>query len=202
MKFNSFIIREGKIPSSPNYLISTKMPDDEKLKAKVYIDGANIFYTQKKLEWNLNWAKVKNYIENDKIIIEWRYYIGIKDTDEKMRGYLKYLGAIGFNTITKMLKKIKLDGGDTIIEMHNSKFIYKANFDVEITTDILLDKSKVDEIILFSGDSDFRYLVRRLKDLGMRITICASRKTISWELKLEADKIVYLEDIKSEILRE
>ena len=175
---------------------------DNKSKTKIYIDWANVFYTQKKLGWNLDWNKIKNSIENEKNVMEWRYYIGVKDADEKMRGYLKYLDAIGFTTITKPLKKIRLDGGDTAIAARNSKFIYKANFDVEITADILLDKSKADEIILFSGDSDFRYLIKRLKDLGIRVTIFASRKTISWELKLEAGKIVYLEDIKSEILRE
>lgn len=172
------------------------------LKTKVYIDGANVFYTQKKLGWSLDWSKIKNHIESETSVVEWRYYVGVKDTDEKMRSYLKYLDAIGFVTFTKPLKKIRLDGGEKVTLLHDYKFVYKANFDVEVTTDILLDKSKIDEIVLFSGDSDFRYLIKRLKDLGMRIVVYASRKTISWELKLEADSIVYLEDIQSKILRE
>ncbi len=27
--------------------------------AKVYIDGANVFYTQKKMGWSLDWLKMK-----------------------------------------------------------------------------------------------------------------------------------------------
>ncbi len=45
------------------------------LKAKVYIDGANMFYTQKKLGWSFDWEKIKHLIEKDEEIIEWRYYV-------------------------------------------------------------------------------------------------------------------------------
>lgn len=165
----------------------------EKSKVKIYIDGANMFYTQKRFEWSFDWKKIKEYLENQKEVVEWRYYVGVKDGEEKMLKYLKYLNAIGFNTITKSLKKIKV--GD-------EKFIYKANFDVEMTVDILLEKSKLDEVIIFSGDSDFRYLAKRLKDSGVKTIIFSSRKTISWELKLEASEVFYLEDIKDKIQRE
>jgi len=72
---------------------------------------------------------------------------------------------------------------------------------VEITTDILLERKEIDEIILFTGDSDFQYLVKKLKDLGKRVVIFSSRKTISWEIKLEASGFIYLEDIKDQIIR-
>jgi len=165
----------------------------EKPKTKVYIDGANMFYAQKRFGWTIDWKKVKNYIENQKEVLEWKYYVGVKDGDEKMLKYLKYLNVIGFNTITKPLKKIKITDDD---------FIYKANFDVEITADTLLEKSKLAEVIIFSGDSDFCYLAKRLKDSGVKIIVFSSKKTVSWELKLESSKVFYLEDIIGEIKRE
>ena len=118
-----------------------------------------------------------------------------------MRKYLKYLNAIGFNTFTKPLKKIKVSDNDILFQIHKKNYIYKANFDVETTTDILLDKAKIDEIIIFSGDSDFQYLVRKLKDAGIKVIVYSSRKTISWELKLEASEVIYFEDIKEKIKR-
>jgi uncharacterized LabA/DUF88 family protein len=169
----------------------------EKPKVKVYIDGANMFYAQKHLSWNLDWGKIKDLLEKDKEIVEWRYYVAVKEGDEKMLGYLRYLNAIGFSAITKPLKKIKISAASEEIS-----YIYKANFDVEITADILLEKSKLDEIIMFSGDSDFEYLVKRLKDLGRKVRVYSSRKTISWELKLAASAVVYLEDLKEKIKRE
>lgn len=164
-------------------------------KTKNYIDGANMFYTQKKLGWSFDWKKIKNLMEKEKEALDWRYYVGVKKDDEGMRKYLKYLNAIGFNTFTKPLKKIKISDGET-------KYIYKANFDVEITADILLNKAKIDEIIIFSGDSDFQYLVGKLKDTGLKVIVYSSRKTISWELKLEASEVVYFEDIKEKIRRQ
>lgn len=156
-----------------------------KPRVKFYIDGANMFYTQKKVGWSIDWKKVKEYLENNKEVIEWKYYVGVKTDDEKMQKYLKYLNAIGFSVFTKPLKKIRVEKDD---------YIYKANFDVEITADTLLDKTKTDEVIIFSGDSDFRYLCKKLKDIGRKVIIYSSRKTISWELKLEASEVFYLED--------
>ncbi len=171
-------------------------------KVKIYIDGANIFYTQKRLGWFIDWLKIKNIIEKEKEVAEWKYYVGVKDGDEKMMDYIKYLNNIGFYTVTKSLKKIKVIKDKISPKTQEREFIYKANFDVEMTADILLDKSKLDEIIIFSGDSDFRYLVKKLKDAGIKTMVYSSRKTISWELKLEISKIVYFEDIKDEILRQ
>jgi|SRR3989344_1227966 len=174
----------------------------EKSKAKIYIDGANMFYTQKRLGWFIDWSKVKNYIDQEKEVLEWRYYVGIKDDDEKMLQYLKYLNLTGFNTITKPLKKISANNGDKVAKNPEIYFIYKANFDVEITADILLEKSALDEVIIFSGDSDFHYLVKKLKDVGIKVTVYSSKKTISWELKLACSKITYFESIKNKIMRQ
>jgi len=171
-------------------------------KIKIYIDGANMFYTQKKLGWILDWAKIKKLIEKEKEVLEWRYYVGVKKEDDKMQGYLKYLDAIGFYAFIKPLKKIKIKNGESAFAPYKTRYIFKANFDVEIATDILLDKSKIDEIIIFSGDSDFEYLVKKLKNTGKNVSVFSSRKTISWELKLAASDIVYLEDIKGKIQRE
>lgn len=172
-----------------------------KPKVKIYIDGANIFYTQKKLGWFINWKKMKNYLQENHDILEIRYYTGVKPDDEKMTSFLRYLDNVGISSITKPIKIIKISSQDPLKKAHNYKEIYKSNCDVEITTDILLERKEVDQIILFSGDSDFRYLIKKLKDLGKKVIIFSSRKTISWEIKLEASRYIYLEDIKEEIIR-
>lgn len=164
----------------------------KKSKTKVYIDGANVFYTQKALGWTIDWVKTKSYLNKTWDILELRYYIGIRKEDKKMAGYLRYLDQAGITIITKPLKKIKAEDG----------IVFKSNFDVEMTTDILLDRVNLEEIILFNGDSDFNYLAKKLKDLGKRITVISSRKMISWELKLTADRYIFLEDIKEKIARE
>lgn len=182
--------------------MTEKISDSKRNKVKVYVDGSNIFHAQKKLGWFIDWAKVRKYLEHDYEVIEWRYYIGVKDADEGMASFLRYLNAIGVKAITKPLKKIALDLGDSHIKLTGQGYVYKANFDVEITADILLEIGEIKEVILFSGDSDFVHLVKRLRDLGKKVTIYSSRKTISWELKLEAAKVIYIENLKGEIKKQ
>lgn len=172
-----------------------------KPKAKVYIDGANMFYTQKKLGWSIDWKKVKDCLNEKWDVIEIRYYVGVKPRDERMPKFLRYLDNIGFKPITKPVKVIKITQGDEKFKIYPYPQIYKCNFDVEMTADILLDRTKLDQIILFSGDSDFTYLAKILRDLGKEVVVFSTRKMIAWELKLMARKYIFLDDLKDKIER-
>ena len=167
---------------------------NEKPKAKVYIDGANIFYTQKKLGWQVDWSKTKDFLEKQYQIGGWRYYTGVKKGDEKMNSFLKHLDSINFTVITKPLKMIQISNDHPMYQSHKYAYIYKSNFDVEITADLAFDRQNTDLLILFSGDSDFEYIVKRLQAGGKKFIIYSSRKTLSWELKLTSSKYKYLED--------
>ncbi len=166
---------------------------NDNFKTKVYIDGANVFYAQKKMGWVLDWAKIKNYLTKNYSITEWWYYQGVKENDEKMGKYLKYLDKIGFRVITKPVKKIKIGKQNLFQQQENYGEIYKCNFDVEITADMIFDRQHIDLYILFSGDSDFDYVVKRLRDVGKKIIVYSSRKVLSWELKLAVNKYYFLE---------
>lgn len=106
-----------------------------KQKAKIYIDGANLFYAQKHLGWFVDWKKIIKHLGKKLDILEIKYYTGIKANDEKMKNYLAYLRKINIKTITKPLKIIKNKDGTSI---------YKSNCDIEIAIDMLLDESSYD----------------------------------------------------------
>ncbi|KKQ89394.1 MAG: hypothetical protein UT11_C0027G0014 [Berkelbacteria bacterium GW2011_GWA2_38_9] len=142
--------------------------------------------------WSLAWHKVKQILGEQYVITEIRYYTGIKQNDDKMKSYLKYLDKIGFTVITKPLKEIKTE---------DNKLIYKSNFDVEITADMAFDRANIDNFIIFSGDSDFDYIVKKLRDVGKKVICYASRKTLSWELKLSVDRYNFLENYKDKFSR-
>lgn len=80
---------------------------------------------------------------------------------------------------------------------------FKANFDVEMAIEavweVYFDKS-CKGVILFGGDSDFAFLVKFLKNkLKKEVIIYSCKKMLAWELKLLADEIVFLEDLKEQI---
>lgn len=70
-----------------------------------------------------------------------------------------------------------------------------------MTTDILLDRGDLDCLILFTGDSDFTYLVKTLKNLGKRVLVFSSRRMLSWELKLACSEYRFLDDLKKDFRR-
>ena len=61
---------------------------------------------------------------------------------------------------------------------------------------MIFDRTNIDEYILFSGDSDFDYVVKRLRDVGKRFTVYSSKKVLSWELKLAVNRYEFLEKHK------
>lgn len=158
----------------------------KKLKVKIFIDGSNIYFAQKKLGKWLDWVKVKKYLDSRYDVTEIRYYAGVRKNDQKVITFLRKLAIIGFQIIQKQVKVIIDESG---------RKIEKANFDVEITGDIMKSFKEIEVIILFSGDSDFAYLAELLHERAKQFYVFSSKKTLSWELKLSADQFFLIEDL-------
>lgn len=135
----------------------------------------------------LDWVKVKKFLEAEYSITDYKYYAGVRPTDQKTKSFLKKLRKIGFTVITKPVKVVTDEKGN--------KF-EKANFDVEMTADILLSLNELDLIIIFSGDSDFAYLCKLIHKEDRKVYFFASKRTLAWELRKTADKFFYLEDLE------
>lgn len=92
----------------------------------------------------------------------------------------------GFTVRTKDIKEI--DNFDD-----EGKFlgrINKCNFDIEMAMDILSKIEKYDTVFLWSGDSDFHFLLQYLKSKRKKtITICA-RNFASEELRSHSDLFI------------
>jgi len=67
----------------------------KKEKVKIYIDGSNTFHAQKKLGWLIDWVKIKKYLIGTYDILEFKYYAGLRDNDEAMKSFLRYLNKVG-----------------------------------------------------------------------------------------------------------
>jgi len=162
----------------------------EKAKPKVlvFINGANMFYSQRDLGWVFDWKKIKKLLNKMFDVKEFNYYTPLKDEEKRQKKQIERLKKFGFRVYTKAPKIIK--GG------------LKANFDVEMSIDIIL--KIVDgwrgEIVLLSGDSDFSYLVKILqRRFKRRVFVFSTRRFLSWELNFVADKVYFLEDFKNKI---
>lgn len=66
----------------------------------------------------------------------------------------------------------------------------KANADLDMAVDALLQSNNLDRILLLTGDGDFVQVVRALQNKGCRIEIIAFNN-VSSELRKEADMFMY-----------
>lgn len=155
----------------------------------VFIDAANIFYSQRTLKWHIDYEKLAVYLKNTLDITGIFYYTGLVGSLEKQQSFLKKLISLGYRVTSKEVKFIKIPG---------SVDIPKGNLDVELALDAYQMRDGFDTIILFSGDSDFAYLLDMLKRESKNIIVVSMRGHISREL-LERAKYIDLPKLRSVI---
>ncbi len=81
----------------------------------------------------------------------------------------------------------------------------KGNMDIELTVDAMELAPRVDHIVLFSGDGDFRPLVESLQRQGVRVSVVSTIRSqppmIADELRRQADNFIELDELRDVIGR-
>lgn len=155
-------------------------------KVIVFVDAANLESSLKDLDWHMDYKKFYNYFKNNIELVEIRFY-SASFGNKSHNNFFTVLKRIGFQLVTKKLKII-FDG---------ERSINKANFDVEITLDARNIIDKYDTLVLFSGDSDFEYLVKFLRMRNKKIVVVSSRYHIAKELIKCCNKYIDLNKLKT-----
>jgi len=83
---------------------------------------------------------------------------------------------------------------------------FKRSMGVELSVNAMELAEQVDEIVLFSGDGDFRALVQAVQRQGVRVSVVSTTGTqppsIADELRRQADVFVDLMELQPKIRRE
>ena len=159
-------------------------------KVIVFVDAANLESSLKDLGWRMDYQKLYDYFSKNTNLYATRFYC-VRFNNAEQGNFFTALKKMGFKLITKKMKIIK-DGNNTI---------RKANFDVEITYDAVDLRKKYDNLVLFSGDSDFEYLIKKLRG-HKKITIVVSTSYhISKELIYCCKKYIDLKKLRNELER-
>lgn len=162
----------------------------KKKRVGVYIDGSNLYYGGLKAGWQLNYAKVKVFIERKYEIAVINYYNSIGYERGKDGKYIKdQRGEYIFNQATlrfeNYLRKLKIKVISKPLKFIKSNESIATNkLDGDIMIEALLDHRKWDELILMSGDSDFERLVKEIASLKKTVHIFSFGSRISHELKM------------------
>lgn len=171
----------------------------EKEKTSVYVDAANFFYSCKNVNLSVDFDDLRKVLEQQCQIKSLNYFVAeppedIKD--EKLNHTKKinyFLESTGWRVYRKAC---------SVIQTATTPRIVKCNVDVDLAVtmvhDIHCSQGNVERIILVTGDKDYVSAVNILKHFA-RVTVMCSRQQLSADLRLAADDIIYLEDLRPHV---
>ncbi len=157
----------------------------------VFIDAANILYSQQSLRWRVDYAKLKDYFKNECDLKGIYFYTGRIGNNQRQNDFLDKLVKLGYIVKAKEVKRIKISKTD---------YQWKGNLDVELTIDVLANIENFDTLVLMSGDSDFAPLLDTVKSKHKRAIVMSTKGHIAKEL-LERAKYINLKKLRDHIAR-
>ncbi len=168
-------------------------------KVAMFIDGANLYAAAKTLGFDIDYRKLLRWAGQRGRLIRAFYYTAlIEDQDyTPIRPLVDWLDYNGYTMVTKPAKEF--------VDAQGRKKI-KGNIDIELAIDMMEMCDKVDHVILFSGDGDFRRLLEAAQRKGVRVsvvsTITTSPPMIADELRRQADQFIDLNSLAEFIARD
>jgi len=144
------------------------------------------------LTWRIDYKKLKRFFTSISDLQLLKFYTP-EFLSDNHQNFLSFLEKIGYQIIKKPLK-VYTDHSDE----HPHR---KANFDVEISVDAVANLSNFDTIILFSGDSDFVYLLKFLRDNKKHIILFSRKNHVAKELFTAIDSYFDILDFRYDFFR-
>jgi uncharacterized LabA/DUF88 family protein len=164
----------------------------------IFIDGANLYAATKSLGFDIDYRRLLNYFKSEYDLVRAFYYTAIVEDQEysSIRPLVDWLDYNGFRVVTKPAKEFVDSLGRRKV---------KGNMDIELAIDALELADRLDHIVLFSGDGDFRSLVAAMQRRGVRVTVISTIQTqpamIADDLRRQADDFIDLASMVGAIAR-
>ena len=168
-------------------------------KIALFIDGANLYATAKTLGFDIDYKRLLKEFQSRGTLLRAFYYTAITEDQEysSIRPLIDWLDYNGYTVVTKATKEF--------IDASGRRKV-KGNMDIELAVDAMELAEHVDQIVLFSGDGDFRSLVEAVQRRGVRVTVVSTISSqppmIADELRRQADVFTDLVELQSKLGRD
>jgi uncharacterized LabA/DUF88 family protein len=190
------------IASRPNRFINLNqrfqtMSSDSRI--ALFIDGANLYATAKALGFDIDFRRLLKEFQSRGVLLRAYYYTVVIEDQEytSVRPLIDWLDYNGYTLVTKVTKE-SIDA--------NGRRKVKGNMDIELAVNAMELAEHVDQMVLFSGDGDFRPLVGAVQRRGVRVTVVSTISSqppmIADELRRQADLFTDLIELRPLIARE
>ncbi len=165
----------------------------------LFIDGSNLYNAARSLEFDIDYKRLLELFASKGRLVRAFYYTALLDDQEysPIRPLVDWLDYNGYTMVTKPTKEYTDSYGRRKL---------KGNMDIELAIDMMEMADKLDHIVLFSGDGDFRRLVEAVQRRGLRVSVVSTIKSqppmVADELRRQADTFVELQDLAESIARD
>jgi uncharacterized LabA/DUF88 family protein len=168
-------------------------------KIALFIDGANLYATSKTLGFDIDYKRLLKEFQSRGDLVRAFYYTAIIEDQEfsSIRPLIDWLDYNGFTVVTKATKEFVDASGRRKV---------KGNMDIELAVDAMELAQHIDQMVLFSGDGDFRSLVEAVQRRGVRVTVVSTISSqppmVADELRRQADVFTDIMELQSKIGRD
>lgn len=169
---------------------------DERL--ALFIDGSNLYAATKALGFDIDYKLLRaEFMRRGKLLRAF-YYTALLESEEysPLRPLVDWLHYNGFTMRTKPAREYTDSQGRRKV---------KGNMDIELAVDVMELAPRLDHIVLFSGDGDFRPLVASVQRQGVRVSVVSTIRSqppmIADELRRQADNFIELDELRDVIGR-
>jgi uncharacterized LabA/DUF88 family protein len=171
------------------------MPHRNDDKIAIFVDGANLYSAAKTLGFDIDYKRLLNEFQSRGTLLRAFYYTAIIEDQEytSVRPLIDWLDYNGFTVVTKPEKEFTDGEGRRKI---------KRNMGVELAVEAMEVAKHVDQLVLFSGDGDFRSLVQAVQRRGVHVTVVSTTSMIADELRRQADVFTDLVALQSKLGRQ
>jgi uncharacterized LabA/DUF88 family protein len=165
----------------------------------LFIDGANLYATAKSLGFDIDYKRLLKEFQGRGVLIRAYYYTALVEDQEysSIRPLIDWLDYNGYAVVTKAAKEFVDSTGRRKV---------KGNMDIELAVTAMEIADHVDQVVLFSGDGDFRFLVEALQRKGVRVSVVSTIATqppmVADELRRQADEFVDLSHLAAAVGRD
>src|ERR1700751_3730895 len=165
----------------------------------VFIDGPNLYATSKALGFDIDYKRLLTEFQAHGTLVRAFYYTAIIEDQEysSIRPLVDWLDYNGYTVVTKSTKEF-IDA--------NGRRKLKGSMDVELAVDAMEIAERIDQMVLFSGDGDFRPLVEAIQRRGVRVTVISTISSqppmVADDLRRQADVFIDLVELRSKVARE
>jgi uncharacterized LabA/DUF88 family protein len=164
----------------------------------LFIDGANLYSSAKNLGFDIDYKRLLDEFRARGVLVRAYYYTAlVEDQDySPIRPLVDWLDYNGFTLVTKTAREY--------VDQQGRKR-WRGDMDVDLAVDMMEIADRIDHVVLFSGDGDFRRLVEAMQRRGVRVTVVSTVKSqppmASDDLRRQADVFVDLADLADVIGR-